>query len=276
MTIKIYLSSVAIVAPGLEGWKESQAVLLEKEAYIKKDLTKIAPAILPANERRRTTPLIKLAMHVAEQCIGEDLSRAQDYATVFSSSDGDHSIHDKMCRALNLPDRPVSPTNFHNSVHNAPAGYWAIAAKAQYNSNSLSACDESFSAGLIEVATYTSIEQKPVLYVAYDVPAPKPLDTARHLEAAFGVAMCLSATKEENSIAELELNLDFSKDTEHTVCKDALLDTLRLGNPAARSLPLLQAIANKTNVHSSANAKSSVVIPHVQSTALKINIKHLK
>lgn len=255
-----------MVAPGLESWQQSQPVLLGKEAYTKKDLPNFAPAILPANERRRTTPLIKLALHVAEQCIGSDLSVAQRYATVFSSSDGDNVILDKMCTALTLPERPVSPTNFHNSVHNAPAGYWAIAAKAQYNSNSLSACNESFAAGLIEAATFTVVEQKPVLYVAYDLPAPAPLDAARHLEAGFGVAMCLSGKKEKNCIAEMQLELDFSADVECSTCGDKALEILRQGNPAARALPLLQTLASKHN--------TSVVIPHVQSTALTINVTH--
>lgn len=264
MSVKVYLSAVSVVAPGLESWQQSQSVLLGKEAYIKKDLPNFAPAILPANERRRTTPLIKLALHVAEQCIGSDLSIAQEYATVFSSSDGDNGILDKMCRSLNLPGRPISPTNFHNSVHNAPAGYWAIAAKAQYNSNSLSACNESFAAGLIEAATFTAIEQKPVLFVAYDLPAPAPLDTARHLEAAFGMAMCLSGKRDESSIAELELELDCSTEAQYSACEDKALEKLRQGNPAARALPLLQVIANKNN--------ACVVIPHVRSTALTINV----
>lgn len=271
MSIKVYLSAVSLMAPGLDGWQQSQAVLSGAQSYIKEALPNIAPAILPANERRRTTALIKLALQVAEQCIGADLSIAQQYATVFASSDGDHGILDKICRALCEPERPVSPTNFHNSVHNAPAGYWAIAANAQLNSNSLSACNETFAAGFLEAATFALIEQKPVLFVAYDMPAPSPLDAARHLDAAFGVGMCLSGTKEPNCFAELELELDSRKfdslaEAEYSDCEDKALEQLRQGNPAARALPLLQALATKNA------AITRVVIPHVQSTLLVINV----
>jgi len=265
MSVKIYLSKLSVVAPGLESWQQSKALLSGKEAYIKKELSKIAPTILPANERRRTTPLIKLALHAAEQCIGSDLSVAAQYATVFASSDGDHAINDKMCTAINLPERAVSPTNFHNSVHNAPAGYWAIAAKAQLNSNSLSACNESFAAGLIEAATFTKMEKKPVLLVAYDIPAQQPFDIVRHLEDTFAVAMCLSYKRTENSIAELVI--EPATETNYSVCDNNVLEKMRLGNPAARSLPLLEVLAKEKN--------NSVLIPNVQSSSLKINVNFL-
>ncbi len=263
MSTTIYINAISLVAPGLIGWQQGQSVLLGKEKYIIEDLPKFSPAILPANERRRTTQLIKLALHAAEECLASDLDAAQNYATVFASSDGDHEIIDKICKALMLPEHPVSPTLFHNSVHNAPAGYWAIAAKSQHSSNSLSACNESFAAGLIEASSFTVVEQQPVLFVAYDYPAPMPLDSARHLQAGFAVAMCLSANKEQNSIAELQLYLDESN--VYTQCANSALEQLRTANPAARSLPLLQAIAN--------NEAQDIVLPHLQSTSLNISVK---
>lgn len=264
-TISVYLSSLSLVAPGMESWKQALPVLQGIEAYVKQPLPKIAPSILPANERRRTTPLIKLALHVAEQCIGTDLTLASQYATVFASSDGDHNINDKMCTAVNLAEHPVSPTNFHNSVHNAPAGYWAIAAQAQFNSNSLSACEETFTAGFIEAATFTVLEETPVLLVAYDMQAAQPFDSARHLDDSFGVGMCLTAKPISSSVAKLELTLSNSKEV--TTCADLTLETLRKGNPAARALPLLQALACEQN--------TTVVLPNVQSSALSIKVSKL-
>lgn len=262
MSVKIYLNAISLVAPGLPDWQQSQAVLCENEKYRPEELAKFSPAILPANERRRTTQLIKLALHAAEECVASDLEAAKNYATVFASSDGDHGILDKICSALTLPEHLVSPTNFHNSVHNAAAGYWAIAAKAQNNSNSLSGCDETFTTALIEAATFAVVEQKTVLLVTYDYPAPPPLDGARHLEAAFAVAMCLSANKDANSIAALDLEL--TQGTAYSTCDDSDLEQLRLGNPAARSLPLLQALAKGETM--------AIILPHVQSTSLKINL----
>ncbi len=263
MSTTIYVNAISLVAPGLPDWRQSQSVLSGKEKYTFEDLPTFSPAILPANERRRTTQLIKLALHAAEECLDSNLVAAENYATVFASSDGDHGIIDKICKALTLPEHPVSPTLFHNSVHNAPSGYWAIAAKAQHSSNSLSACDESFAAGLVEASTFALVEQQPVLFVAYDYPAPMLLDSARHLQAGFAVAMCLSANKEQNSIVKLELHLDESNT--HTKCNNSGLEHLRTGNPAARSLPLLQAISN--------NKTQNIVVPYLQSTSLNISVK---
>ena len=48
-------------------------------------------------------------------------------ATVFTSSGGDGDNCHAICETLATTDRLISPTRFHNSVHNAPAGYWSIA-----------------------------------------------------------------------------------------------------------------------------------------------------
>ena len=47
-------------------------------------------------------------------------------------------------------ERLISPTRFHNSVHNAAAGYWGIATGATPAANALCADDASFGAGLLE------------------------------------------------------------------------------------------------------------------------------
>ena len=48
--------------------------------------------------------------------------------SVFASTHGDLAITDYMCETLATDPTAVSPTKFHNSVHNAAAGYWTIGA----------------------------------------------------------------------------------------------------------------------------------------------------
>ena len=50
-----------------------------------------------------------------------------ELASVFATTHGDLAITDYLC--ANLLESPLhtSPTRFHNSVHNAAAGYWCIA-----------------------------------------------------------------------------------------------------------------------------------------------------
>ncbi len=71
-------------------------------------------------------------------------------ATVFSSSDGDGEVLASMLAALAQPQVVLSPTLFHNSVFNAPAGYWSIGVGALATSITVSAGAASFVAGLKE------------------------------------------------------------------------------------------------------------------------------
>ena len=72
-------------------------------------------------------------------------------------------ITHQICEALARPEREVSPTSFHNSVHNAPAGYWSIATGSRLASTSICAYDVSFAAGLLEAAAYATVEHQPVM-----------------------------------------------------------------------------------------------------------------
>jgi hypothetical protein len=162
-----------------------------------------------------------------------------ELASVFSSSHGDMRVSDNICRALATEERLVSPTQFHNSVHNAPAGYWSIAAGSRHPSTSLAVADSSFSAGLLEATLQSRSSGRPVLLAVYDHPAPAPLDAAAPVTAPFGVALVLQA---EGQAASLRLSIGMGKET---VLTQPDLEGLRLGNPAARALPLLAALAAK-------------------------------
>ncbi len=239
--MQIYVNGLGVYTPGMENWEQAAAVLAAGGGFSGGEEQKIKLGLLQPNERRRTTKLIRLALEVAQQAVGPELQGAADYATVFAASDGDHEVVDRMCTALTLPERPVSPTNFHNSVHNAPAGYWAIAAAATVGSTSLCACDESFAAGLLEAAALVTAEDLSVLLVAYDYPPPESLALLRRMDAIFGVALLLGPAQSSSSVASLEIGTCGQGDISR--CDDPGLEALRRDNPAARSLPLLEMLA---------------------------------
>ena len=63
-------------------------------------------------------------------------------------------INDYMCATLAATPTLISPTKFHNSVHNAAAGYWTHRPPAATSaSTALTAFDASFGAGLLEAAS---------------------------------------------------------------------------------------------------------------------------
>jgi hypothetical protein len=191
---------------------------------------------------------------------------AQAVALVFSSSNGDTNTIHHICQALAASERFVSPTNFHNSVHNAAAGYWSIGAASMQPSTSLCAWEYSVAAGLMEAATQCATEGLPVLLAVFDTPFPAPLHDAMPTQHTFGMAMVLD-TKAEGSIAQLSLTIESDNATSATrMMDDDNLEKLRLDSSAARSLPLLAALA--------ANTSAEVVLDYAEDMKLKINIHH--
>jgi hypothetical protein len=165
-------------------------------------------------------------------------------ATVFTSSGGDGVNCHEICATLASSDRSISPTRFHNSVHNAPSGYWSIATGAMTPSSVLCAHDGSFSAGLLEAMTQVATENRSVLLLAYDTRYPEPLFGVRPIPDAYGVALLLSPVAGPRSVARLRLDPRecFCTAPADTMTQP-LLEQMRRAIPAARSLPLLEAIA---------------------------------
>ena len=241
---RLYVEGIGLMAPGLVGWADGRTVLAGERPYVAETMPPLTATLLPANERRRTTATVKLALQVAQEAILNAEVDPSTVATVLASSGGDSEVVDRICTALTQPDRPVSPTHFHHSVHNTPAGYWAIATQCTAPSLSLSAYDDSFTAGLMEAAALAWTEQTRVLLVAYDLSLPFPLSERRTLLAPFAVALLLNPAMTERRLAALRLRQ--GDDLPVSRLDDAQLEALRLGNPSARSLPLLQAIARST------------------------------
>jgi hypothetical protein len=125
-------------------------------------------------------------------------------------------------------------------VHNAAAGYWSIATRSQEPSTSLCGHDGSFAAGLLEAAVQAA--SLPTALIAYDYAYPHPLDGVRHVPASFGVALVLTSAPGSGSMAALDVEF-VPGESPSEAMPDAELEVLRTGVPAARSLPLLAALA---------------------------------
>ncbi|MEW6647132.1 MAG: beta-ketoacyl synthase chain length factor [Pseudomonadota bacterium] len=238
--MRVTVESIGLTAPGMAGWEAAVPVLRGALPLNAADLPPFKPNLLPPNERRRTTALIKLALQTAEDALARSHYAMNELASVFASSEGDGEIVDRICTALNLPGQPVSPIHFHNSVHNAPAGYWAIAAGSRRFSSSLAAGADTFAAGLLEAAGVAVLERMPVLFLAYDYPLPPALAGRGYVDTVFATAMVLTAD-DGPGMAQLELSL--REGSALPPLLGAELDALRVHNPAAAALPLLQVLA---------------------------------
>lgn len=240
--IRLRLHAIALVGPGLVDWTAAQPVLRGDAPY-QQAATVLPPALrLPPTERRRVGQSVKIAMAVADQLFANCTFPAADTATLFTSSGGDGENCHILCEALDSEAPMLSPTRFTNSVHNAPSGYWSIAAASGRAATTLCAYDASFSAGLIEAGVYASYEREPIALIAYDVPYPEPIHSKRPIGAPFGVALILSGA-DSGLPAVAELGFDRWVKGSATAMADPALESLRQGIPAARSLPLLAELA---------------------------------
>jgi hypothetical protein len=236
-----YVHAVGVLGPGLDGWASTRAILSGREPYHARSTKNPVPDILPATERRRSSEAARLAIAVAQEALEAGGIFSGGLATVFASSDGDGDITHKICQSLAGADRDVSPTLFHNSVYNAPAGYWSIATGSRSGSTSLCAHDLSFAAGLLEAAVQVTVERQPVMMIASDLPFPAPLYAVRPIDHSFAVALLLSPDEQGTPLMRCEMTLDAYRDS--TALPPGLTEPLH-NNPAARCLPLLAVLAH--------------------------------
>jgi len=239
--LNVAIAGVGVLGPGLSGWNQAVPVLRTPSDWSAAATVVPVPDRLPSTERRRAGVGIKAAIMVADQACTMAGIAADAPATVFTSASGDPETCHYMCEALAKPQRFLSPTRFTNSVHNAPAGYWHIAAQSSRASTSLAAYDASFCAGLLEAAAQCVASQSPVLLVACDMAYPAPLHALRPLPDVFACALLLLPP---GSAAAWPLGMSPAAHAQPTRCGSAELDALRQAIPAARALPLLQAMAH--------------------------------
>lgn len=258
----VYVDAIGFAAPGMPSWQAARAVLRGEAPYAPAPLAAHAPALLPPNERRRATPAVRLAFQAAEDAMHAASLPAARLATVFASSDADLAIIHRISSALANTPRLISPTDFHNSVHNAASGYWHIAAAAHAASSTVCAYDGSFAAGLLEACTQVAIDGRDTLLVAFDLPAPEPLHSKRPMTHPASVALLLRPTRNDQTVAALSCAL--TRHAAESTMRDGVLEALRTGNPASRALPLLERIAR--------GGSSTVVLPIANGNLLSVEL----
>lgn len=167
------LKSEASIA--LAGWA---ACAVEPAALTSLGITADLPdlARIPAAIRRRTSQATRLALSaglLACERAGVDPSRLP---AVFASVGGEMQVTDQLCLELAKPDGVISPTQFHNSVHNTAAGYWSIATGCRLATTSLGAAEVSVAMAWLEAWCRLSTETEALLLVCYEERWPPYLE----------------------------------------------------------------------------------------------------
>jgi hypothetical protein len=259
--VNVEVLGCAVCAPGLPDWTTAQKVLGGHSVYDRNAVRDPASVALPPNERRRLPATARVALGVGIEALRD--ARVDDMhgvATVFTSCGSDGEITHQICDALSRVPCEISPTRFHNSVHNAPGGYWSIALGAHASSTSLCAFEGSFAAGLVEAAAQAVTEARTVLLVAYDLPYPAPLSSLWNVTMPFAVALVLGPG---NGGARREIAISLCAERSEAGWPDGVPSELRM-NPAAASLLLLSMLAKRE--------RGRVVLPYHAGNAVAVSV----
>jgi hypothetical protein len=149
------------------------------------------PTLLAPTERRRAPDTVAVALEVASRACEAAGRDAKDLPAVFASTHGDLAISDYMCTVLASTPHLLSPIKFHNSVHNAAAGYWSIGSGSYQTYTAISAHRFTFATGLLEAACQALCEQRPILYCAFDIEAKGALATMAASKGLLGLALVI-------------------------------------------------------------------------------------
>lgn len=246
--LKACIIGVSVWGPGLEGWAASRPILAGGVPYEPRASPPPPPALLAATERRRTGPVVRLALAVAHEAALSSGLPPGSLRSVFGSSNGDGvvvgGILDALSTANCAGERVVSPTAFHNSVHNAAAGYWSIATASQQPATCLGCHDWTWAASLLKAVADVADDGEPVLLCCYDHPLPAPLAALRPTSAMFGVGLVLAPPGVGSPMATLRVGYDTMPPAPDAwTPRNTALHALAAGNPVAQSLRLLETLA---------------------------------
>ncbi len=238
----VYVDGIGLWAPRLPGWEAARAILRGEAQIPSGPAPRPAPALLAPTERRRAPDSVAVALEVAASACAAARCEPRSVPSVFASAYGDPAVSDAVCEQLVRAPLDTSPTKFHNSVHNAAAGYWAIATGCLQPYVSLSAHRHTFGTGLVTAVLHVLSEGARVLFVAYDIEARGPLGTMAQSRGMLGAALVLVPQATPQSLARLALRVE-EAERQATPARSRNLALVE-GNAMASCLALFEALAD--------------------------------
>ncbi len=269
--IGFQILGVGAWGPNFQNWPELSAIL-NGEKLAAHEIKGPKPEVIPANERRRAPLPVRLAVESSWQAVNDAGLDPAELPCVFVSGIGDTQLTDYMCTVLATDNKALSPTKFHNSVHNAAAGYWTISTGCTQAANSVAGFQESVSLAMMEALIQCQAEQRPLLITFYDAPSSEVLCGLLKNDVSFAASIVIAPR------GYSETRLDFSARVKQHQLKQAenhwpeldvqkMLQSCYAKNPSAKILSLLKLLA-------SVEPRSSGVIelPLSQQTSLQITV----
>ncbi|KPL49663.1 hypothetical protein XAXN_06005 [Xanthomonas axonopodis] len=230
------IEGIGFWTQGLPSWEAASA--FARGGALQEAPARPAPQLLAANERRRAPDTVAVSLEAALAACSTAGRDPASLPSIFTSTYGDLAISDYMCTTLASDPLAISPTKFHNSVHNAAAGYWTIGAGAMTPATAMSAGLGSFAQGLLEALVQRAADAQAVLLVSYDARSVGPLGRVAPSQGLLGSALVLG-TPGQAGKPQLHAHLDDGTPSPG----DGALARHIAGNAMAPMLPLLDLLA---------------------------------
>ena len=242
-TLSFRIEGIAFWAPSLPGWTIARAAFRGEGTPVDPPAKRPAPEILAPAERRRAPDSVALALEVASAAVRATGRDPATLPSIFTSAHGDLAVNDYMCSTLATQPTAISPTRFHNSVHNAAAGYWTIATGCHAASSAVTAFDVSFAAGLLEAATQCAADDRPVLLVAFDVQAVGALASVTRSEGLLATALVIAPADASGGANGRSFTATLVSGPSRPAALHSAAAQALVGNAMADALPFFEALA---------------------------------
>lgn len=234
------VTGLAFWTPRLPGWSVAAPVLRGEAAPLEQPAVRPSPALLAPTERRRAPDTVAIALEVAAGACASAGVDPKEVASVFATTHADLAISDYMCDTLAKTPALISPTRFHNSVHNAAAGYWTIGTGCNRPYTAVSAFEDTFGEGLLEALVQAECSGRPTLLVAYDIEARGPLATVAPSRGMVGVGVVVTPGETPQALARIGWRTVRGSERTPPLERNAALVA---GNAMAGCLPFVESVA---------------------------------
>lgn len=192
--------------------------------------------------RRRTSLLTRMIVTALAEATHQGGAAHEQTRYIVVSSWGEIVTTVELLSQLAVPGGPISPTAFHNSVHNTATGYLSIASGNHWPSTALAAGPHALEIGLLEACAGLRSPDGPadaLLILAEErLPSPFARDDA---DPSFALALHLSREPgRAGHASSLDRWLELA---EQPAVEAELAATNELPSLVSTMLPLLRAIA---------------------------------
>ncbi|MDM7857536.1 beta-ketoacyl synthase chain length factor [Thiopseudomonas acetoxidans] len=202
--MKFNISAWRAWAPGLSTQEDWLGWLADPQQLSSQDAADVS--FLPAMQRRRLSPLARMAFHVAWPLA----EQSPKQPVVFCSRHGETPRNLNLLKQM-AEQEILSPTHFSLSVHNAIIGLWSIFRQDESEMTAIAATQDGLEHAVIEAQLLLSSgadsvlliiaeEQQPELYLPWIKDVPFAYALALQLTRGDAWSLSLSLSKEPSTL----------------------------------------------------------------------------